>query len=95
MVLQIEFYAKKTEEYARQRTLRELQEKKMFDMESQCDELRAENNVHVHVQCTCTCTFIYLHVHVYCTCTCTCTCLSTRMYKYVHDCTIVLPSMNF
>ena len=43
--VQIEFYAKKTEEYGRQKTFREIHERKIVQLEAQCDRLRAENNV--------------------------------------------------
>ena len=43
--LQIEFYAKRTEEYGRQKTIKELFERKIVQLEAQCDNLRAENNV--------------------------------------------------
>jgi chromosome segregation ATPase len=42
---QIEFYAKKTEEYGRQKTFREIHERKIVQLEAQCDRLRADNNV--------------------------------------------------
>ena len=44
-LLQIEFYAKRTEEYGRQKTFREIHERKIVQLEAQCDKLRAENNV--------------------------------------------------
>jgi predicted RNase H-like nuclease (RuvC/YqgF family) len=41
---QMDFLAHKTEELGRQRTMKELQERKLVQLELQCDQLRAENN---------------------------------------------------
>ena len=49
LMFQMEFLAHKTEELGRQRTMKELQERKLVQLELQCDQLRAENNVSVNV----------------------------------------------
>ena len=59
VIPQIEFYAQKTEHLAKQKTLKELQERKLVELEGQCDQLRAENNVSY------TCTYMYMYMYMY------------------------------
>ena len=75
-MFQIEFYATKTEELGKQRTLKELQERKLVQLEFQCDQLRAENNVsvdtRVHITLCCFLLLKYL--------------CATYMYMYTYMC---------
>ena len=93
VIPQIEFYAQKTEHLAKQKTLKELQERKLVELEGQCDQLRAENNVSYTCTytCTCICMYVFANVNAH-VCThcmrmphCTCTCI-LYIYALLSNC---------
>ena len=60
---QIEFFAKKVEEYEGQKTLSGIHEWKIAELEAKCDKIRAENNVcNLTMLLMCTAISYYLKV---------------------------------